>query len=228
VIELTVEFYNVLSRTLDKVTIMADPWETVGNFLKRQGKGGEIADGVYFPILDVSTTFGHCLPYVIRDGVAVWSPVYDDISINELVHTLGLRSRPLRVNVSVPQAGGPDFGDAVHIWRLFYSALDVAGTIFGVVAGLDWLSKRGRQRLPPEVPAQLRRVYPGAVFSLILMQNRWDSHELARMCQISEKDARKLLELCRYKRIKPGDEYRRTRKTSAVAARLMKLDQYSE
>lgn len=215
-------FTNVIDHSTQTRTLNVDESESLGGTLERIGHPyGELRLSDHFAVKDASSENGQLLPFVITTGKVRWGVFYRDITWAELQETLPPLQGSLVVRVGMPQAGGPDIYDPLVLWKAFYSTIQALDPLFGVGGGLAGIWALFRRLFRPNPPRELRNVHPGAVFSLIVSRDSWTAIGLAETCGISCKDAKRLLELCRYQRDAGSKSFRRSAKTADVVDRLI-------
>jgi hypothetical protein len=227
--QISITFTNVINLRSEMRNVNADESLTLASILEREAYPyGEIRLSKYFAIHDAWSAHNQILPYVISHGRARWEVHYRDVTIGDMRNSIPLGTDSLEIRVGIPQAGGPDLFDPITVWRLFYSAVQTVDPVVGVGGAVAAIFAFVRRRVSPWSPRKLKRVYPGAVFSLVVARDDWAARELAQTCGISRRDAVNLLQLCRYKKTPGAPTYHRTSKTEGVIERLNAIQQYHD
>jgi len=161
------------------------------------------------------------IQFVIRDGVVVWMPSYDDTRLDDFFATFDIRDNTIFLRTGISGRGGGELHEIISHWQEILSALSSAFTMLTAPFFIrDQLRiHRGARRLAASPAAH----QPAAIFSLLVSRRMWNPAELAILTQIPRQQAKELLRLCRYSYDKRSAMYVETPQTTEAIRKLNNL-----
>lgn len=200
--EIKIVYYNVLSPYTDGVPkyteeiISISDNTTLKSLFVASQKG--TADVSKYYKISKNYYYNHNkLPYIKKiNGEIVWEPTYKEIRVIDFIYTHDINDNIIYADIGIPQAGGPDLKNFIHLWNEYYPIIEQISAIFGFCAGITEIGKKikslfinEKKVLPP----------PHGILDLILSKNMWNHYELSVYLDVDKENAKMFLKALGYK-----------------------------
>jgi len=159
--------------------------------------------------------------FIIRDGVVVWMPSYDDTRLSDFFATFDICDNTIVLRTGISGRGGGGLQEIISHWQEILSSLSAAFTMVTAPFFIrDQLRIRRSARRLATSPVAHR---PAAIFSLLVSRRMWNAAELATLSEIPRQQAKDLLRLCRYSYERQSAMYVETPQTAEAIQKLNSL-----
>jgi len=178
------EFYN-LDYIENKTTLLA-----IKNLVGIPEYIGITFDS-YYNDTSCTSNFNNTLPYVVKiNGKIDWNVNIDNTLISEFINTHNIDSENgIKFEYGFPQAGGSGFKDVLEVWNQIYPFIQIMANIGGAIAFIEFVKTTFKKNIP----------VPHDIINYLYKREFWNHHELAKILDTSEENAKKLLITFGYK-----------------------------
>lgn len=136
------------------------------------------------------------LPYIRKENnVVIWEPSYEEVKVIDFIFTHDIKDNIIYADIGIPQAGGPDLKDFIHLWNDYFPIIDQIASIFGFIDGTIRISMLLKSIF---IDKRKKVLPPHGVLDIILSRKQWNHNELSEILGIEKGNAKMFLKALGY------------------------------